>query len=173
MRIHAYAALAAGLLSIACNRPCLGQEVSYVRSDLGGGHWKYTYAVSNTSPLAINELAITFGRDRYRNLRVATPNPTAGAWSELVVQPDLILQDDGYYDALSLTGGIWPGGMVHGLSVEFDWLGGGQPGAQPFDIVDPLTFASQYSGMTVPEPTSLVLLSLGTLATLRLPTRRS
>ena len=58
-----------------------------------------------------------------------------------------------------------------GFAVDFVWLGGpGGPGAQPFQVSDPQTFALLGSDTTaplqaaaVPEPSTTVLLSLGLL----------
>jgi hypothetical protein len=96
---------------------------------------------------------------KYRNLEVITPDPPAANWDELVVQPDPILHDDGFYDALALGAGILVGSQEAGFAVQFDWLGSGEPGPQPFDIVDPVTFQTKYSGTTLPEPSALILLA--------------
>jgi MYXO-CTERM domain-containing protein len=56
------------------------------------------------------------------------------------------------------------GGGVSGFAVTFDWLGTGEPGAQPFDIVDPDTFEPIYSGTTVPEPAAGLMAMLAAAA---------
>ena len=86
-------------------------------------------------------------------------------WDELVVQPDPILTDDGFYDALATGDGIAQGASFAGFTAQFDWLGTGEPGAQLFEIIDPDTFETIYSGQTVPEPTALTLLMLGAALT--------
>ncbi|MBN1491443.1 MAG: PEP-CTERM sorting domain-containing protein [Phycisphaerae bacterium] len=148
--------------------------ISYEVSDLGAGRWKYTYEVKNVSlAQPVNEFTIWFNRSRYANLAVASSNPPASTWSELVVQPDPVLHDDGFYDALQTPGGIGIGTSVGGFAVEFDWLATGQPGAQPFDIIDPVSLQTRYSGITVPEPSTLALLALGGLVTIRRQARSS
>ncbi len=140
-------------------------DISYHLSALGGTRWAYTYDVMNISwTQPIQEFTIWFDRNTQRNLAIGTPNPPAGDWSELIAQPDLVLQADGFYDALSLTGGIAPGSHVFGFSVAFDWLGEGVPGAQPFEIIDPQNFHTLYSGTTIPEPACAVLLLAGATA---------
>jgi len=57
--------------------------------------------------------------------------------------------------------GIGVGETVSGFAVSFDWLGGGEPGPQTYEIVDPGTLATIDSGVTVPEPTTLLLLGVG------------
>lgn len=146
--------------------------ISYDLSNLGGGSWEYTYTVTNdTMSSAIEEFTIYFGLGLYDNLDI--PNPLTATWSELVAQPDASLPADGFYDALTLGSGILPGQMAGSFSVSFDWLGPGNPGAQSFDIVDPVTFNTLESGTTipastppssaVPEPMTLLLLGEGLL----------
>jgi hypothetical protein len=138
--------------------------VTYDTAQLSASRWQYTYTVDNTAlGQPVNEFTIWFGHDAYGNLALATLNPPAAAWNELVIQPDPLLSDAGYYDALALAGGIPVGGGVSGFAVQFDWLGTGLPGAQPFDIVDPQTLQPLYSGTTVPEPAGLLLLALAGL----------
>ncbi len=97
----------------------------------------------------------------------ADPDPPAAAWNELVAQPDPLLHDAGFYDALRKTAGIPLGGAVSGFAVQFDWLGSGSPGGQPFDIIDPVTFQPVYSGTTLPEPGTAAVLGLLAAASLR------
>jgi len=52
----------------------------------------------------------------------------AAAWNEVVVQPDPVLHDSGFYDALTRRVGIPVGGGEGGFAVTFDWLGPGTPG---------------------------------------------
>lgn len=134
-------------------------SIVYEAVELGGGQWEYTYEVSNNSlPVAIEEFTIWFELGSFAQLAVTTPDPPAGDWDELVVQPDPVLTDDGFYDALALSAGIAPGETVADFSVSFGWLGSGQPGAQLFEIIDPETFEPIYSGLTTPEPTTLAML---------------
>jgi hypothetical protein len=45
---------------------------------------------------------------------------------------------------------------VSGFSVQFVWLGSGTPGAQPFEVYDPLTFNLLVSGTTTPGPAAVI-----------------
>lgn len=145
-------------------------QIWYQADELGAGRWQYTYDVSNFSlPGPIEQFTIYFeyGDDvqpLYDDLAVETPDPPAGDWSEIVLQPEPVLSDDGLYDALALYPGIAQGQTVSGFKVSFDWLGEGQPGPQPYEIIDPQTFETIDSGQTIPEPAALLLLGLGTLA---------
>jgi len=142
--------------------------VAYDAAQLSASRWQYTYTVDNTAlGQPVNEFTIWFGHDAYGNLTLATLNPPAAAWNELVIQPDPLLSDDGYYDALALAGGIPVGGGVSGFAVTFDWLESGTPGAQPFDIVDPQTLQPLFSGTTTPEPAGLLLAALAVLVARR------
>jgi hypothetical protein len=132
-------------------------------TDLGGGRWQCDYTVKNdTLPQPISEFRIWYDKDLYGNLAANTPKPLALVWDQLVMQPDPMLDDDGAYDALSLAGGIDPGETVGQFVVSFDWHGPGQPGPQPFDILDAQTFEVIDSGQTVvvPEPTTILLLGV-------------
>jgi len=137
-------------------------QIAYEATDLGGGRWQYTYDVWNNSLTeGIDEFTVWFGIGSYDNLVIATADPPAGNWDELVWQPDEFLGDDGGYDALATGLDIAIGEHVYGFAVSFDWLGTGEPGAQFYEIIDPDTFATIDSGWTVPEPGAMVLLGLG------------
>jgi len=137
-------------------------KICYETADLGSGRWQYTYEVTNISLTpAVEEFTIWFDYGSFDNLSVETPDPPAGNWDEIVIQPDSVLSDDGYYDALVLGVGIGIGESVSGFSVSFDWLGAGEPGSQFYEIIDPDTFETIDSGYTIPEPGTLLLLVLG------------
>lgn len=147
---------------------CFGLPKSYIWYDadeLSPGRWQYTYEISNTnSTQAIEEITIWCDFGLYENLAVETPDPPAGDWSEIVLQPEPVLQDDGAYDAKALLAGIGPGETVGGFAVSFDWLGDGEPGSQLCEIIDPAAFETIDSGLTIPEPETLLLLGLGAVA---------
>lgn len=145
--------------------PAVSAVLLYDVADLGSDRFEYTYELTNDSlPTAIEEFTIWFDFDLYENLAVTTPAPPAGDWDEIVVQPEPILSDDGYYDALTLNSGIGVGETLGGFSVSFDWLGVDTPGWQYYEIIDPDTFEMIEDGYTVPEPATLILLGTGMLA---------
>ncbi|HNQ24393.1 MAG TPA: hypothetical protein PKK06_15005 [Phycisphaerae bacterium] len=134
-------------------------SIYYEATPLGGNEWQYVYDVANNSlPGPIEEFTIWFALGQYAQLALETPDPPAGAWDELVAQPDPILHADGFYDALTLATGIPVGGHESGFTVRFEWLGTGEPGAQPFEIIDPVTFDTIWGGSTLPEPSAAGLL---------------
>jgi hypothetical protein len=152
--------------------PAEPARIRYEVSSLGDMRWQYTYELANIFlDQPVSEFTIWFDRHTQRSLAIETPDPPAASWSELVVQPDPLLQADGFYDALAIGSGLMPGTSVYGFSVSFDWLGEGLPGAQPFDIVDPVSFQVLYSGITVPEPGSVLLLLTGTAIAARVARR--
>jgi len=137
-------------------------KIQYEATDLGSGRWQYSYEVTNLSLTpAIEEFTIWFDYGLYGNLSIETPNPPASDWDELVIEAEPVLADDGYYDALALGLGIGIGNSVSGFAVSFDWLGVGEPGSQLYEIIDPATFDTLDSGYTIPEPATLLLLTLG------------
>jgi len=144
-------------------------EISYETSYVGPGQesgerWQYTYDVKNISLTEeIKEFTIWFGIGSYKNLAIATLDPPANNWDELVWQPEPFLGDDGGYDAQAKNLNIGIGQDVQGFAVRFDWLGTGNPGSQYYEIIDPLDFHTIESSYTVPEPATLLLLGLGGL----------
>ena len=143
--------------------------VSYDVTNISGNTWEYSYTVNNdTLGFAIEEFTIFFDYTAYENL-ISTAAPSG--WDPLVIQPDTGLPDDGFYDALVISGsGIGVGGSLGVFSVQFDYLLGGTPGSQAFDIVDPFTFDVLDSGFTqastVPVPAALWLFGSGILGLL-------
>jgi hypothetical protein len=115
-------------------------SVSFDVTHIAGNTWEDTYTVANDMlAVDIEELTVFFDVGLFENLSM----PAAPAdWDPLVIQSDPGLPDDGFYDALALVAGIAPGDSLGGFSVRFDFLGGGTLGSQPFDIVDPFTFAA-------------------------------
>jgi hypothetical protein len=129
---------------------------------------QYVYQVLGV-PFSPDEgFTIFFDETLYSDLANPTGPP---GWDPQVVQPDLALPDAGFFDALALVNAPASGPF----SVDFVWLGAGQPGSQPFDVfgVNPLTglVTLLESGVTVPlqepppteipEPTTMLLLVTG------------
>lgn len=153
--------LVAAVVLVARVCPADPVTIRFDVDDLGEGRYQYTYALANDSLASpLTEFSIWFPLGSYENLVLATPESLASIWDDFVVQPDPLLGDDGFYDALLLSGEVPWGGEVDGFAVQFDWLGKGTPGAQRFDVVDPTTFETLYSGQSIPEPTSAVLVGV-------------
>lgn len=159
-------ALCAGLLLVGLT-PAHGALIDYTVTAVGPQSWQYNYTVTNDDEaLIIDEFTIYFDRTLFSNLAIVQ---APDGWDPLVIQPDLELPSDGFFDALALAFGIAPGVSLSGFSVAFTFLGTGTPGSQPFDIVDPQTLAVVLSGFTslaaqaVPEPSTMSLLMLAGL----------
>lgn len=140
----------------------------------GGGHFRYDYNIINDSlgtPIGLFDIVFDITLYDESSLNIVTPGPLAGDWSEALLgsapgQPIM-------YDALalSLAAEIAVGASQFGFAVEFNWIGGaGGPGAQPFEIYDPNTFAlldtgttQQVSSGSAPSPGIVPLMATGGL----------
>ena len=150
-------------------------QIWYSAEELDGGRWQYTYEVTNIgltdlggNGIPIEEFTIWFEYGLYQKLSVETPPvlPPVG-WDGIVIQPEPVLEDAGAYDAKALGLGIQIGHTAAPFAVSFDWLGDSiMPGSQLYEIIDHVTLETIDSGMTtlIPEPATLLLLGLGSVA---------
>ena len=72
------------------------------------------------------------------------------------------------YDAAATAGGIPVGTSATGFAVRGTWLGAGVPGPLPYEILDPLTFATLDHGLARPAANGAVIPTLGDMALLAL-----
>ena len=134
-----------------------------------GDLWQYRYQISDHIFLANEGFSILFDEALYIDLEdpVLPPN---GDWLTFSLPPDPLLPNPGRYDGLAL---VDIASLVDFFTINFNWLGAGSPGSQPFEIysVDAngniaddvetgLTIPMQIS---LPEPDSLALLASGLL----------
>lgn len=132
---------------------------------VGGNRWTVDYLVTHGfGDPVIDEFTVHFDRALYTELSVAASPP---AWGSLVVQSDLSIPADGFFDSLAIGTGIEAGKSQTGFAVSFLFLGVGTPGSQRFEVVDPFTFEVLRSGSTVvsnvPEPGIYLLAGVGVL----------
>lgn len=145
--------------------PAISQAtiINYTASSLGGSVWQYDYLIENdTLADPIAEFTIYFPETLYENLAVLS-SPLE--WDTIVIQPDIGLPANGFFDALSLSTGLAPGASAGLFSVTFTYLGTSSPADQFFDVYD-ANFNLLDSGTTsplspVPEPNSFAMLILG------------
>lgn len=137
-----------------------------------GDLWRYVYSVTGT----FNQdeaFSIRFDPTLYSDLQ--DTSPAIAGWDILVLPTDIALPAAGIFEPLALATTSITNQL---FSIDFVWLGGGTPGAQPFEVV---SYASGVtileegitaSATAVPEPSSWMLM-LGGGAALRLARRRS
>lgn len=142
-------------------------SIQYNLVPQGGNVYKYVYSVTNPAggSAAVQDFYILFDSSLYQlNAATAIVSPAfiQSQWAQQILGPVPGLQPA--YDAFAIFGGIPVGGTVTGFSVQFTWLGSGTPGAQPFQIYNPTTFALLQSGNTVLSPTPLAVPAASTLS---------
>jgi hypothetical protein len=158
------------LLLLLAHSAFAAVSIQYTIVPVGGNVYRYVYSITNnaaTGSAAIQLFDILFDTSLYQesSLQIVTPAPLHTQWSEQLLSSAPSVP--AAYDALSLTGGIAAGSTVTGFSVQFTWLGTGNPGSQPFQVFDPNTFAVLQSGVTstlpvgVPAASTLTLFLLG------------
>ncbi len=143
------------LLIVACSFTTGTQaaSLSFTTTPVDNNTWEIDYTAGNdTLGVPLEEFVILFEPGLYTNL-VATATPLN--WDPLTIQPDPFTPDNGFYDALALADGIAPGASLGGFTVQFDFLGSGKPGAQPFQVIDPFTFDILEQGVTSPQTVPL------------------
>ena len=161
--------LAAGLLTLGASGLANATSISYTATDLidvnaGEDLWQYSYSVSDNIFAADTGFTIYFDFGLYELLDPSPITPNAD-WDVLTWDTDPSLPDDGAYDAYALTDNA---SLTDPFTVSFVWLGAGTPGTQFFDVYDGFTFDILESGSSVgsqiapvPEPATLLLLSIG------------
>ena len=170
--IHRNLFLALILLVCCWSKPLsaalITTDVFHVSDDV----WEYYYTIENNTDFTIEQFALFFPADTYRNLVNISTVPD---WDILLFNYDdgLFPEDEGFFDALALEAGIAPGATLSGFGVRFKFIGSGDFGAQLFEVYDPLNFEAGPidSGQTpaiaaptqVPLPAGWSLLALGVL----------
>jgi hypothetical protein len=151
--------------------------ITYTATNVSGSTWTYQYSLTNTAPTGIvSEFTTWFDRTKYSNLSVVA---TPANWDSIAIQPDYGIPADGFFDSLALGSGLGVNATLSGFSVRFNYLASGTPGAQPFEIINPSTFLTLYSGTTsiagssgggsganVDAPATLALLTISLAALL-------
>lgn len=161
--------------------------IYYEAENLGGNTWRYDYTVANDTGAPIDWFTIFFDPLAYAFEMLAPAffevdpsivgNPDG--WDILVAAPDPFFPgspDDqsGFYDGFALFAPpIAPGESLGGFSIEFEWLGAGTPGSQPFTLgglglgEGPARFTEPFPTVSVSEPGTLLLLATGLAALAR------
>jgi hypothetical protein len=136
--------------------------IDFSTADLGDGRWEYEYFLKGDPFPEGQGFTIFFDEALYSALDLRAPSPTNGHWDPLIVQPDLALNSDGYYDVLALIGDP---SLIGPFRVSFLWAGPDTPGSQPFEIYhlegDLVRILDSGRTEPVPEPSTFLLLTVG------------
>jgi hypothetical protein len=148
------------------------ESVDLADVTVGEDLWRYIYTVGDATFDSNDGFTIFFDSQQYGALVASTPDTDRDAfvttdleWDILLLDPDLGLQADGVFDALSLAGAA----TNTTFTVDFIWLGTAAPGVQTFNLyrlAEDFSVITIQEGVTeaanpVPEPGTLALLVLG------------
>jgi hypothetical protein len=157
------------LLVIFAQSAAAAVSIRYKLEPLGGQSYRYVYSITNDGSLGgapVLLFDIMFDTTLYAegSLQIVTPSNLHPQWSEQILSslPGL----PAAYDVLAISGGVPVGTTVTGFSVQFVWLGPGVPGAQPFQIYNPVGFVLLQSGSTFAVPAAIPAASTISLAAL-------
>jgi len=126
------------------------------------GYWHLSCLYFNTLRLLALSGYPVFDYSLFGDLE-AFPAPLNTDWDMLTLNPDLLLPDNGVYDAMALMDAA---SLLDPFTVSFVWLGSGRPGCQAFDIYDS-SFQTIESGWTtsgatpVPESGTMTFVGVG------------
>jgi len=167
--------LLAFFLYLFGSQSAFSTTITYEVQDLadttaGEDLWQYAYNISNHNFTADTGFSIYFDVSLYSNLQDPAHFVNAD-WDILTLQPDLLLPDDGIYDAYALVDNA---SITDSFTVNFVWLGLNTPTSQSFELYDN-SFAVIETGVTqptnttpIPEPHGIFLVGLGMMVLLRL-----
>jgi hypothetical protein len=144
-RLILFAAL--GTLGFASGAKAIA--VSYALVDLGGNLFRYEYTITNDPGApSIRLVDLFFDPSLYdeTSLTDASSGAIATGWNRMFLASGIGVP--AAFDALASDGGIPAGGSSSGFAVEFRWRGSGLPGAQGFEIYDPVSFVRLAAGTT-------------------------
>ena len=129
--------------------------VNLVDSTPGDDRWSASYTLGGVLPTFNQGFTIFFDHLSYRDLN-GPITPVGSDWDALLIQPDPGLSAPGFFDALSLTSSPTFTGP---FTIEFTWLGAGDPGAQDYEVYTldggfSILQRGQVGAIAVPEPVS-------------------
>jgi hypothetical protein len=140
--------------------PLTAGSIWFTTTSLGSNSYRYDYAINFSLLQRNQEVDIKFDPLLYTGLNNATANSD---FQLVLLQPGNPSGAFGDYSILALVDNP---SLVGPFSVEFTFLGAGQPGGQPYFIhqFDPTgenIIGTIESGNTAPEPSSWLLAGAG------------
>lgn len=168
MRTKNFLVLLASAVCLAVSAPAA--TIQFTTTALPGpNQYRYNYAISGIAFNANQAVDLMFPAALYASLM----NPVVGAgFTPLVLQPNNPLGVAGDFTILANTNNP---SLAGPFSIDFTFLGAGQPGAQPY-VIDTFDangnlISATASALTVvpgtagvPEPTAFALCFIGLLA---------
>ena len=161
-----------GLTLLAGQAGAATISISYNLIPVGGSTYDYVYSIYNDGSLAgsaaVQLFDVDFSTSLYSSISIVTPPSFNTQWSEQLLAPvgppgtafDVCAANQGNVNCPT-TPGILAGNSLSGFAVQFNWLGTGTPGSQPFQIFNANTSQVLENGNTVaPEPSTFGLLAL-------------
>jgi len=152
-------------LCFLCCNAASATAINFTVSNIAGNTWQYSYVVSGHTFLTDETFEILFDENLYTNLQ--DPPPAVAGWMLLVFQPEVPPNPNlpGIYSATAQSDGAPLGSP---FVIQFEWLGIGTPGSQPFNVYDSsfnlIDSGQTVAGNPIPEPGSVVLLTSALLA---------
>ena len=141
--------------------------ITFVSTPQVDGSVEFKYSIDTTGfDIPFDQLTLYFDRGLYASVSIIDV-PTA--WDAIVVQRDLVLESDGFFDALFAKTYTATEPLIDMFTLQVQLVSGMSESEQRFELLtsDPLTVVAE--GFTtratpVPEPSSLALVLAAWLA---------
>jgi hypothetical protein len=141
--------------------------ITYVSTPQAGGSVEFKYSIDTTGlATTFDQLTLYFDRGLYESVMIIG---VPSAWNAIVVQRDLFLESDGFFDALFARTYTAGDPLIDMFTLQVQLVSGMSESEQRFELLTSDTFTVVAEGFTtratpVPEPSSLALVLAAWLA---------